>query len=248
MKVLITFGGLGWSLGEHQFRIHQSRAMTAIFANLILNHDVVRTRDAIAETIWPEIEKEKSRSNLNTAMWRLRKDLKSRDLADFISLETDKEFINLKLGHDVSTDFERLSLLVENCERLKMGGFKPDPDLLIDLQDAIALYRADFVPGLDYDWASLARETFRMRYLQACNILMTAFEENGQHEMAVLYGQKILEQDDLRENTHRRLIAIYVANGLRHQAIRQYQSLSTLLKRELGLAPSKETTALISSL
>ena len=87
MKFLMTFGGLGWSYDDQQFRIHQSRAMTALFANLILNHDVVRTRDAIAESIWPEIEKDKSRSNLNTALWRLRKDLKSRDLAEFISLE-----------------------------------------------------------------------------------------------------------------------------------------------------------------
>lgn len=248
MKFLMTFGGLGWSYDDQQFRIHQSRAMTALFANLILNHDVVRTRDAIAESIWPEIEKDKSRSNLNTALWRLRKDLKSRDLAEFISLETDKEFINLRLEDDVSTDFERLSALVENCECLKMEGHKPGANLLIELQDAISHYRADFVPGLDYDWAIMARETFRTRYLQACNILMTAFEDNGQHETAVLYGQKILQQDDLRENTHRRLIAIYVANGSRHQAIRQYQNLSTLLKQELGLTPSKETTALISSL
>lgn len=244
----MTFGGLGWTCGEQSFRLHQSHAMTAIFANLILSHDLTRPRDAVAEAIWPEADKEKSRSNLNSAVWRLRNDLKTRQIDDYIQINGDREFLNLQLSDGVMTDFGDLCQQVEICERLQVKNETPSADVIASLQNAVSNYQAEFVPGIYFDWAIAARERFRMRYLQACEILMQIFERHGQIDTALKYGHKILEQDNLRETTHRHLIEIYAANGLRHQAVLQFRSLTQILKTELGLTPSREISDLIATL
>lgn len=244
----MTFGGLRWSHHHEQISIDQSHATASIFTKLILVHDRARPRDVIAEAIWPETSQEKSRSNLNSALWRLKKDLNQRKLDEFVYVEGDKEYLQIKFANGVSTDFDDLCLELTRCEHqsLKEGGI--DDTQLARLQDAVARYKDEFVPGLDFDWAIAARERFRMRYIQACNILMDAFEKRNDFESTIKYGQKILEQDNLRETMHHRLIETYVKQGLRHQAIRQYQLVKRILNEELGLLPQEQTTALIEAL
>jgi DNA-binding SARP family transcriptional activator len=57
-------------------------------------------------------------------------------------------------------------------------------------------------------------------------------------------GQRILDQDPLREEIHRDMMRLYLENGQRALAVRQYELCRECLRRELGISPMAETQQL----
>ena len=66
----------------------------------------------------------------------------------------------------------------------------------------------------------------------------------GSHERAIGHARRRLALDPLNEAAHRRLIELYGASGERAAALAQYRECVRTLHRELGVAPTEETTAL----
>ena len=58
------------------------------------------------------------------------------------------------------------------------------------------------------------------------------------------YGRRWCRLDPLREEAHRRLMELFVANGRHADALRQYRECVRILDEELGVPPLPETTAL----
>jgi DNA-binding SARP family transcriptional activator len=58
----------------------------------------------------------------------------------------------------------------------------------------------------------------------------------------------LLARDPLREAAHRALMEAHAARGERARALRHYDGLVALLRREVGAAPARETAALAASL
>jgi DNA-binding SARP family transcriptional activator len=67
----------------------------------------------------------------------------------------------------------------------------------------------------------------------------------GDFEAALATGQELLRLEPLDEMVQQRVIELYAATGQRAAALRQYKRLAALLKSELGVAPARETRALI---
>ena len=65
-----------------------------------------------------------------------------------------------------------------------------------------------------------------------------------QYRQAIQTLSRGLEMDDLLENFHRQLMRAYGLSGRRSESLAQYQRCAEILERELGTAPSPETTAL----
>src|SRR5262249_39733772 len=59
---------------------------------------------------------------------------------------------------------------------------------------------------------------------------------------------RILTNDPLREEAHRELIRLYIADGRVSEAYRQFKDCADILSRELGAEPMAETIALIRTL
>jgi hypothetical protein len=57
---------------------------------------------------------------------------------------------------------------------------------------------------------------------------------------ALRLSQRALAQDGCDEALHRIVMACYVAQGLRHLAVRQYQTYVATLQAEFELSPSDE--------
>ena len=64
----------------------------------------------------------------------------------------------------------------------------------------------------------------------------------GALEQAVETGLRLLALDPLRESVHRMLMDLYVRQGRRTAALRQYQRCAEVLRRELGVEPEAATT------
>jgi len=107
------------------------------------------------------------------------------------------------------------------------------------------LYQGDFLADDVYeDWPRAQRERLRTTYLELANQLSEYQLQQGAYAPASALCRKLLTFDNCFEEAHRRLMRIYLAQGQRHLAIRQYQTCVQALTEELDVPPSAETVAL----
>ncbi|RLC79777.1 MAG: hypothetical protein DRI61_07180 [Chloroflexi bacterium] len=120
--------------------------------------------------------------------------------------------------------------------------------LLQSLEEAVELYRGDFLEGFYDDWCLEERYRLEGLYLETLERLVAAYEALNQPEKVLHYARLLLERDPFREDIHRKLIRLYVQLGNRAEAIRQARWCRTLFQAELGTEPSPETIALCDQL
>ncbi|XZG68929.1 AfsR/SARP family transcriptional regulator [Chitinibacteraceae bacterium HSL-7] len=180
---------------------------------------------------------------LNTALWRLRKAVEPHPEAQGRVIGRDRRGgIGLLHGTDLTLD-------VEEFERLVQPALTRPIDTLTEaevgaLRRGVTLYKADILSGFDDDWALREREKLRRSYLNAHGRLMRIDTLTGEYASAIRHAQAILDCDELREDVHRELMLLYVHDGQRAQALRQFEYCRALLRRELAIQPMPETLAL----
>ena len=131
----------------------------------------------------------------------------------------------------------------ENLTRI--GPSPPNPsDHISALQQAVALYRGDFLDGFYDDWVLSERYRLESLYCDALAGLMAAREALGEHEAVLAVALRLLEQDSLREDAHRAAMRAYCRLGQRQAALAQYGRCRQMLQAELGIEPMAETLAL----
>ncbi|MBV9788456.1 MAG: bacterial transcriptional activator domain-containing protein, partial [Chloroflexi bacterium] len=113
-----------------------------------------------------------------------------------------------------------------------------------DLRAAVELYHGDLLEGWYSDWCLFERERLQNIYLVLVNKLMAYCEAHHEYDQGISYGMEVLRYDRAREETHRRLMQIYVLAGDRTAALRQYDRCATGLREELGVLPTPYTTSL----
>ena len=111
----------------------------------------------------------------------------------------------------------------------------------------IALYRGDYLIDVaGAAWIDDRRETLRQTFERALLTLADARATEGRVEESIDLYQKAVNHDPLLESAHRALISLYLIQGDRAAAVRQYNQLTELLATELQTTPSPQTTALLS--
>jgi len=78
--------------------------------------------------------------------------------------------------------------------------------------------------------------------------LIDALSSTGKYAEAIVYAQRYLAIDPLAEDIHRQLIELYCACGNRPGALKQYQTCSAILERELGVRPLPQTVAIYQTI
>lgn len=116
------------------------------------------------------------------------------------------------------------------------------------MERALALYQGELLEGFYADWALLARERWRRLYLNGLAQLMRYYAANAHFDKSLAYGQQILDVDPLREEIHRAMMELYLQNGQRALAVRQYERCCDLLERELDVPPMAETQLIFQQL
>jgi DNA-binding SARP family transcriptional activator len=206
-----------------------TRKATALLAYLTLEPGR-HGRDSLAGLLWPEYAPDRARAALRRTLSTLRSGLGGRWLAvtrDAVSLDRD--------GVTVDVDeFRRLAAT----------------DDLVRLEQAAALQRDVFLAGFGLrdsvpfdDWQSFQAGTLARELGAVLDRLADGFAARGDTARAIEHARRRLALDPLNESAHRRLIELYGASGERAAALAQYRECVRTLHRELGVAPTEETTA-----
>ncbi|MCC7482156.1 MAG: winged helix-turn-helix domain-containing protein [Hyphomicrobiales bacterium] len=205
----------------------------ALLAVLALSPGMAATRERLAGLLWGDRPDEQARSSLRQSLAALRKEL---DDADEAILQVKDDTVRLcaaTVGVDVAAF-------------LKCG----QSDDLESLREAARLYRSELLSDFGSRdegfeaWLSIERAQLRQEAIRVLEKL--AGLVGGGERLAV--AQKLVSLDPLREASQRLLMHSQCCLGERGLALKQFDSLKSLLRDELGVEPAPETQHLANQI
>lgn len=198
---------------------HSSRRLVAVLAL----HERPLARHTVAAILWDEAPSDRAAAALRTALWRLR----SSPARALVSAR----------GHDLALREEAIVDFQATAHRARDiiagGAHMANPDDVALLRDA-----GDLLPDWYDDWAIVERERFREMRVRALERLCRDLSAAGRYGDATQAGLAAVSADPLDESVHQALIAAHLAEGNQADALRQYELLRELLRRNLDEEPS----------
>src|SRR6266702_247862 len=237
------FGKFCVRRNEQVLEDFDARKVQELFCYLLLHRDHSLPRETLASLLWPDTITIQSKKSLRHALWQLQSALFSDTEPNNESvLRVDPEWVQLNAEADIWLDvalFEQTYHLVQ-----RVPGQELESQAAQKLQEAVQLYQGALLEGWYQDWCLLERERLQSLYLAMLDKLMSYCEVIHDYETGLLYGMRIMCYDRARERTHRRMMRLYYLLGDRAEALRQYERCAAALEEELGIHPSKSTTAI----
>lgn len=195
------------------------------------------TKEQIGLALWPDSDADRLRTQLHPVLHHLRQALGG---VEWVVFERGRYRFNRTLDYafDVET-FERSLDQATRCQT-------EDPAQATRcLVQAIHLYRGGFLSGEhESEWIERKREQLRGRHREALLTLGRLYGASRAYARAAESYRQLIADDPFHERAHRELMRCLARLGERGQALRTYERLAELLKRELGAAPAPETVAL----
>jgi DNA-binding SARP family transcriptional activator len=210
-----------------------------LFAFLVLRRGRPCGRDYAADLLW-EDGSAQSRKYLRQALWQVNRGLAAAHLENLLS--ADHEW--LQLSHKgLNVDM----ITVEEVNQHSLGqmgrGFLAETAAAVE--SAALLYEGGLMEGWPGTWLADERERCRAVFLVLAEKLCDYYESRNEVEATLAWGERILAAEPAHERTHERSMRVLYQAGDRTGALRQFQRCAAALSRELGVAPSSWTVALM---
>ncbi len=234
---ICLFGSSPIRLGGKPFHLGISGATEKLFQYLLVNLGAETRREFLAELIWRGTSMARQRSALNSAIWRIKRQL--REL-EGIELTCTGRTVSLRIAPTVRIDARDLSDIVHSISLVE----PLDEGRAESLYRALNACNAPFMDGVSADWVLAERERLFNVQIRGMIILMHWLGQQRRYEDALEIGRRLLTADPAREAAQCEVMLLYVLNGQRAQALRQYQEFRGWLKRELDIEPMPETRVL----
>jgi SARP family transcriptional regulator, regulator of embCAB operon len=189
------------------------------------------TRPCAAGVLWPESTDDRAFASLRSALSRM-------TLLHRESMLVGQH--DLCLANGVRVDVRGLQTV---SERLIDPGCAPAES---DLSTAtVAAFSQELLPGWYDDWVLVAAEQWRQLRLHALEALVDRLAAAGRYGEAISAALAAIQSEPLRESAHAALVRVHLAEGNQSEALRAFQSYSSLLQRELGLQPTSRIQSLV---
>lgn len=228
---------VGGKLGHGELGANGRRLSAYLFAF----PNSIHRRAKLVDLFWPDSDPHQARAAFSTALWRLRRLLAAeKDDGKAKIVATDHELL-LEAIDDSFVDAHRFHSVVAGA--FGSGGARSD---LEALDQAVGLYAGPFLDGDDDNWVLEKRERLHCLYVRALTELMHQLAEQGAYEDALVCGRRILASDPMRETIQRCVMLLYVLNGQRREAIRQFERCARVLRDDCDVEPMPETQDLAS--
>ncbi|HLO29871.1 MAG TPA: BTAD domain-containing putative transcriptional regulator [Anaerolineales bacterium] len=240
-------GGVRVTHNNWNTEIQLARENQGLLAYLLLQRHRVHSREVLADLFWGENSQERARGSLNTALWKLKKALEPEGIPAGTYLKKSKLG---EVGFNKDSQYWLdVEVFEDGLNRILARPFQTVQEShLADFQKILGLYKGDLLEGYYKDWALRERERLRALYVRSLIYLLQYYEFYRSYEKAIAYGRQILDLDPLREEIHRVMMRLYVENGQRILALRQYEICRATLAKELGISPMEDTQLLYAQI
>lgn len=202
----------------------------ALLAYLAVHPAGVHSRDKLASLLWAESGEEHARHSLRQTLLALRKLLPPE------IFQAESEHVSLVKAR-IDTDVVAFNRLVA------AGGID-------SLRDAATLYRGEFLEGLVVgdepieEWLQSEKARLLDAAVGALGKICAEEIKAGLADWAIRTAHRLLSLDPSQEVVHRTLMRLYMEQGRREAALRQYQLCRDALRGDFDIEPDSETNRL----
>jgi DNA-binding SARP family transcriptional activator len=187
------------------------------------------SRSRLAGTLWPEATERRALGSLRTAIWR------TNQIAPQLVLTTgDFVEVDPRAQVDVRDFVERAIAILRDSD----ADLAPWP---------IGAHQDDLLMDWCDSWLTHDRERIHQLRLHSLERISERLTRDGRFRLAVEAALAALRLDVLRESAHRAIIRVHLAEGNIREARRAFAMCVQVLDRELGVAPTAATAALLQN-
>ncbi len=215
-------------------------------------------RTALATLLWGEHPNDAARLSLRVALSSLREALAPLDPGQDhpALLEITHQSVQLNLEPERCwVDAVEFDARLTACAAHPHHTIARCPSCIQNLEEAVALYRGDFLADLaptdcvDFEeWQVLCQERYHRQAIEALEQITQHYLGVGNYAAAQRYTRQLLAMEPWHERAHRQLMQALALDGQRGAALVQFDNCRRVLERELGAEPEAETTALWASI
>jgi DNA-binding SARP family transcriptional activator/predicted ATPase len=221
--------------------LNKARALLAYLA--VTNRPQLRTH--LIDLLWTELPAADARRNLRVVLTKLR-----QAIGDHLDASRTHVALNTALPRQVDV----LTFLATEVHLVR-SQTPLSPSAQGKLADAFALYRGDFLAGLEVphapgfeEWMLLERERLRQLALRIGERLVDCYIATADSEGAIALCRRLLTLEPWQERNQRRLMTLFAQTGQPTAALQQYEHCRRLLAEELGVEPEPATQALYAAI
>ena len=214
----------GWQLGDNGTEVRRKHREQRLIALLGLSGE--RARPHVAGVLWPDSSDERALASLRRAVMQAQH-------ARPGLLHAGCAFVGLDPAIEVDV-----------AEVWRAAGVCELPESEDERSHLLSLLSAEeLLPGWYDDWVLTVRERLQLRLLHALEELSRLLRRAGRTAAAVEAMHVAVRAEPLRESGPLALIEAHQAAGDWIAARRQYDAFRSILRREIGVEPSAELTA-----
>ena len=196
-----------------------------LFALLIHYQGRVKPKGGLIDTLWPELEPEKSTNLFRVTCTYLRSALAEKGFSDILIREFD--------GYKINTEMIDCDLFRFRQEVLSISLLESEK-----LNELSNLYSGEYLEGRPYDWAVGTRTHLEFEFKKVQYCLADTYCMRECCDKAIEALERVLVYDPYDEETVMRIVNINLRKGDHSSAIKTYQTFEKTLIEDLGIMPS----------
>src|SRR5574341_1006538 len=231
---LTLFGGLQITRGETPLTGFVSGKAQALLCYLAVTGRP-HTRAELAGLLWGDMPESVAAGNLRKALSNLHQIAGSH-----LTITRQAIAFNRESPHWLDVEIFQ--------SRLQVAPPDQEPE---QWRGAVALYHGDFLQGFYVrdaaafeDWMLLERERLKDLALHSLQRLAAYYTTRRDYAVGLEYTGRLLSLEPWREEAHQQMMYLLAHSGQRSAALAQYETCRRVLRKEFGVEPMPETTAL----
>lgn len=203
-----------------------------LFAYLVHHRDKTVGKEVLIDLFWPDHDVERSRTQLHTAIYQIRKMIKGTGLD--LEIKYKDEGYRLVWG--------KVGLDVEEWESLVRYAPPVTSETLPQHLAILDMYTDDYLAEHPYLWAAHEQERLRMIWLAHVKQIAEYYTSTEKYTEAILLYMKVREKLPEMEDGYFGLMQLYAKLHSPGEVNKQYQLLQDRLQQEFDVPPSEEVT------
>jgi DNA-binding SARP family transcriptional activator len=225
--------------------INVNRRLPRTILFYLASRGTLVSREQLLNLFWEDIPPTKARGNLRGALSRIRSEIPNSDLLihhnDLVGLDAESISVDQQDFIAYHDSFGNKPWIIPADETIPGKIFQPM------LRAANLWHGSQFMEGIDLpDTRSLdswwQQTNLHLTNLRSrlCSRICDHYRASGQFEKALTFARTALENDNLDEDVHLRVLVLLVDMGRYQEARQYYSSIVKLLSDELDTQPSQQ--------
>ncbi len=239
---LVTFGPFRlMPQGKEDVTVNWRSGKARDLLAYLAHHQEPLIKEKILADLWPDSDQESAAVIFHTTLYRLRHVLAKAGYPQLIAYNGKRYQLRLD---GFATDRQQF-------QKLLTAGLSSEtaPDQSAGyLEEAVSLYRGDYLADMDYPWLVPFQENLRHAHAVARLRLARYYLSTRDHDRAIAHLKIVELSEPFAEEVHGLIMTAYAGQGNILAVKKQYQKMESTLRKELGLAPSRTICDLYKTL